>query len=69
MKELATDDDAFGRGAIRIDGRAALPAYLLEVKSPAESKGRWDYCKVLSTASAEEATKPLNETGCYLVKA
>jgi branched-chain amino acid transport system substrate-binding protein len=49
-------------------GRAALPAYLLEVKRPAESKGAWDYCKLISTASAAEATKPLNETGCYLVK-
>ena len=69
MKELPTDDDAFGPGSIRIDGRAALPAYLLEVKTPAESKGPWDYCKVVSTASATEATKPLNEVGCYLVKA
>jgi branched-chain amino acid transport system substrate-binding protein len=68
MKELPTDDDAFGQGSIRIDGRAALPAYLLEVKRPAESKGAWDYCKLISTASAAEATKPLNETGCYLVK-
>ena len=69
MKDLPTDDDAFGPGVIRIDGRAALPAYLLEVKTPAESKGPWDYCKVVSTASAADATKPLNEVGCYLVKA
>lgn len=69
MKELPTDDDAFGPGSIRIDGRAALPAYLLQVKSPAESKGPWDYCKVVSTASSADATKPLNEVGCYLVKA
>ncbi|MDB5548751.1 MAG: livK [Tardiphaga sp.] len=69
MKDLPTDDDAFGPGRIRIDGRAALPAYLLEVKTPAESKAPWDYCKVISTASATEATKPLNEVGCYLVKA
>lgn len=68
MKELPTDDDAFGHGTIRIDGRAALPAYLLEVKRPSESKGAWDYCKLISTASAAEATKPLEETGCYLVK-
>ncbi len=68
MKEIPSDDDAFGQGTIRIDGRAALPAYLLEVKAPPESKAPWDYCKVISTASAEEATKPLGEVGCSLVK-
>lgn len=68
MKELPSDDDAFGPGSIRADGRAVLPAYLLEVKSPAESKGPWDYCKVISTASPQEATKPLAEVGCPLVK-
>ena len=69
MKELPSDDDAFGPGSIRVDGRAALPAYLLEVKTPSESKAPWDYCKVVSTASATDATKPLSEVGCYLVKA
>jgi branched-chain amino acid transport system substrate-binding protein len=68
MKELPSDDDAFGAGSVRADGRAVLPAYLLQVKAPAESKGPWDYCKVVSTASAVEATKPLNEVGCPLVK-
>jgi branched-chain amino acid transport system substrate-binding protein len=68
MKEIPSDDDAFGPGSIRIDGRAALPAYLLEVKTPAESKSPWDYCKVVSTSSASDATKPLNEVGCFLVK-
>ena len=69
MKELPSDDDAFGPGSIRADGRAALPAYLLQVKTRAESKGAWDYCKVVSTTSAVEATKPLAEVGCPLVKA
>jgi branched-chain amino acid transport system substrate-binding protein len=69
MKELPSNDDAFGPGSIRADGRAALPAYLLQVKTRAESKGAWDYCKVVSTTSAVEATKPLAEVGCPLVKA
>jgi branched-chain amino acid transport system substrate-binding protein len=68
MKEIPTDDDAFGPGSIRADGRAMLPAYLLQVKAPAESKGPWDYCKVVSTTSPEDATKPLVEVGCPLVK-
>ncbi len=38
MKAMPTDDDAFGAGSIRADGRALHPAYLFEVKTPAESK-------------------------------
>lgn len=68
MKELPSDDDAFGPGSIRADGRAVLPAYLLQVKAPTESKGPWDYCKVVSTASPQEATKPLDQVGCPLIK-
>ena len=42
MKSLPTDDDAFGKGSIRADGRGVFPAYLFQVKKPAESKGPWD---------------------------
>src|SRR5215472_11404966 len=31
-------DDAFGAGSIREDGRGMFPAYLFQVKSPADSK-------------------------------
>src|SRR5947207_2409863 len=46
MKETPTDDPLFGKGSIRADGRKIHPAYLVEVKKPAESKGPWDYYKV-----------------------
>ncbi len=68
MKSMPTDDDAFGPGRIREDGRAVLPAYLLKVKKPGESKAPWDYCEVISTMKAEETVKPLAEVGCPLVK-
>src|SRR6185436_19224441 len=38
MKELPTEDPLFGKGTVRIDGRALHPAYLVEVKKPSESK-------------------------------
>ena len=38
MKELQTDDPLFGKGTIRIDGRTIHPAYLVQVKTPSESK-------------------------------
>ena len=39
MKAMPTDDPLFGKGTIRADGRKLHPAYLVEVKKPAESKG------------------------------
>ncbi|PWS34868.1 ABC transporter permease [Falsiroseomonas bella] len=68
MKAMPTSDDAFGEGSIRADGRKLHPAYLFEVKTPEESKGAWDYYKLISTIPANEAFRPLNEGGCALVR-
>ena len=68
MKELPTDDPLFGKGPLRADGRRIIPAYLFEVKKPEESKGPWDYYKLLATISAEDAAKPLSASECPLVK-
>jgi branched-chain amino acid transport system substrate-binding protein len=68
MKAMPTDDDCFGQGSIRPDGRKIHPAYLFEVKTPQESKGPWDYYKLLQTTSAEEAFRPVSEGGCALVR-
>src|SRR5690242_2700100 len=68
MKELPTDDALFGKGSIRADGRKIHPAYLFEVKKPEESKGPWDYYKLIGTTPAEQAFRPLSESACPLVK-
>jgi branched-chain amino acid transport system substrate-binding protein len=68
MKELPTDDPLFGKGTIRADGRKVHPAYLFEVKKPAESKGPWDYYKLRATIPAEQAFRPLDQGDCPLVK-
>jgi branched-chain amino acid transport system substrate-binding protein len=68
MKQIPTDDDCFGPGSIRADGRKLHPAYLREVKKPSESKGPWDYCKTLATTPADEAFRPLSAGACPLVK-
>jgi branched-chain amino acid transport system substrate-binding protein len=67
MKEMPTDDPLFGKGTIRADGRKIHPAYLVEVKKPSESKGPYDYYKILATIPAEQAFRPLSEGGCELV--
>ena len=68
MKATPTDDPLFGKGSIREDGRKIHPMYLLQVKTPAESKGEWDVFKVVGTIPADKAFRPLNEGGCSLVK-
>jgi len=67
MKEMPTDDPLFGKGRIRADGRKIHDAYLVEVKKPSESKGAWDYYKILATIPAEKAFRPESEGGCDLV--
>jgi branched-chain amino acid transport system substrate-binding protein len=68
MKKLPTDDPLFGKGTIRADGRKVHPAYLVEVKKPSESKGPYDYYKILATIPADQAFRPLADGGCELVK-
>jgi branched-chain amino acid transport system substrate-binding protein len=59
MKAIPTDDDAFGTGRIRADGRGEFPSYLLQVKAPADSNGEWDIYKVLATSPVSEVLHPL----------
>jgi branched-chain amino acid transport system substrate-binding protein len=68
MKAMPTDDDCFGPGRIREDGRKLHPAYLLEAKKPSESTGSWDGLKLVATTPADQAFRPLGEGGCALVR-
>ncbi len=67
MKAMPTDDPVFGKGTIRADGRQVHPMYLLQVKTPAESKSEWDVFKVVGTIPADKAFRPLKDGGCQLV--
>lgn len=68
MKAMPASDDAFGEGTIRADGRKIHPAYLFEVKQPSESRGAWDYYKLLATIPADQAFRPIGQGGCALVR-
>ena len=68
MKAMPTDDPLFGKGEVRQDGRKIHPMYLYQVKTPAESRGAWDYNKLLRTIPAAEAFRPLRDGGCSLVR-
>ncbi|MGE5150074.1 MAG: ABC transporter substrate-binding protein [Rhodospirillaceae bacterium] len=67
MKATKWDDPVFGKSWIRPDGRNMHDMYLFEVKTPAESKGPWDYYKLLATIPAEEAFRPMDQGGCPMV--
>ncbi len=65
---MPADDDVFGKSTIHEDGQCVHPSYLFEVKKLSESKGPWDYYKLISTTPADEAFRPLSESACSLVK-
>ncbi len=69
MKAMPVEDDCFGKSKIREDGRNMVAAYLFEVKTPAESKGPWDYYKLKVTTPGDEAYRPLAEGHCSFIKA
>jgi branched-chain amino acid transport system substrate-binding protein len=69
MKAMPVEDDCFGKTKIREDGRNLVPSYLFEVKKPSESKGPWDYYKLVATTPGDEAFRPLAEGHCAFVKA
>jgi len=62
MAELKTTkiNDMFVKGGyIRADGVMIHPMYVMQVKSPQESKYPWDYYKVVKVMSGEEAFGPM----------
>ena len=68
MRELPVDDIFSRNGRVRDDGLMMHDMYLMEVKQPSESKGAWDYYKVLATLPAEKVFPPLAASACPLLK-
>jgi branched-chain amino acid transport system substrate-binding protein len=68
MKSMPTEDELFGKGEIQPNGRTIHNAYLFEVKKPSESKGPWDFYKLVGTVPGDQAFTPLSESKCALLK-
>ena len=68
MRELPVNDFFAKEGRIREDGRMVHDMYVYQVKKPSESKGEWDYYKLVSVIPRDEAFRPLSESTCPLVK-
>jgi len=68
MREIPVNDFYAKNGKVREDGRMVHDMYFVQVKTPEESTGAWDYYRILSTISSDQAFRPLDESGCPLVK-
>src|SRR5271156_2716833 len=68
MKKSPIDDSLFGHVVIRADGRATHAMYVFKVKSPQQSKSRYDVYDLIETIPPEAAFRPLDQGGCALVK-
>ena len=69
MRETPVNDMFAKNGKILANGRMVHDMYLARVKTPAESKGPWDYYQILRTIPGDEAFFTLAESGCKLVAA
>ncbi|MCZ8384293.1 ABC transporter substrate-binding protein [Achromobacter xylosoxidans] len=68
LRENKLDDVYIKNGVVRPDGRVVHDMYLLQVKTPEESKVPWDYFKVVQTIDGNEAFTTKAETRCALWK-
>ncbi len=68
MKSNKVNDFFAQGGYVREDGRMIHDMYLMQVKTPAESKAPWDYYKVVATLPGDEVYTKLSESTCKLVK-
>ena len=67
MRERPVNDFYVKNGRLREDGRLVHDMYFAQVKTPSESKGDWDYYKILAAIPGDQAFRPLAEGGCPLV--
>lgn len=68
MKEMPVNDFFSDNYKIRADGRLVRDMYLLQVKTPEESKEPWDLFKILARIPGNDAYRPMSESACPLIK-
>jgi branched-chain amino acid transport system substrate-binding protein len=66
MRDAPIHDVFTADGTIRADGRVLYDRYLMQVKTPGESKYPWDYLTVLAKIPAADAFQPPGAGGCKL---
>ena len=69
MKQIPTEDDVFGLGHVREDGRKIHDMHLFQAKAPAESKEPWDLYRLIRSTPGEQAFRRLSAGACPMVHA
>ena len=67
MRETPINDFQMKDVSIRADGQVMRPLYLARVKTPAESKGEYDYYEITATIDPSEAWRAPEESACSLL--
>ncbi|SFJ31213.1 ABC transporter substrate-binding protein [Bradyrhizobium sp. cf659] len=67
IKERPIEDALFGPVVVRADGRALHNMYILKVKAPKASEGKWDLLENIGMLSGPEAFRPIEQGGCTMV--
>jgi hypothetical protein len=68
FKSVSLAGNNIGELVVRPDGRMVHDMYLMQVKTPAESKYEWDYSKLVQTIPGDQAYMTKAETKCELWK-
>ncbi|MDE2364426.1 MAG: ABC transporter substrate-binding protein [Hyphomicrobiales bacterium] len=68
LHKMKIDDMFTSNGKIRADGLMEHEMYIMQVKTPEESKYPWDYYKLVKTMDGETAFGKLSDSACPLVK-
>jgi branched-chain amino acid transport system substrate-binding protein len=68
MRKLPVDDMFARHGSLREDGRMVHDMLIVQVKTPQESKGPWDFYKIVETIPGDQAFRPLSASDCPYVK-
>lgn len=68
MHQLPVNDFFSKSVKVREDGQVMRPLYAVQVKKPAELKGKYDFYKIIADVTPEQAWRPASDSACDLLK-
>ena len=68
LHKMKIDDMFTSNGRIRADGLMEHEMYIMQVKTPSDSKRPWDYYRLVETMPGDQAFGKLSDSRCPLLK-
>lgn len=69
MKRMPVEDFWSDKVAVREDGQVMRPMHMMQVKTPQESKSKYDVFKITGDISPAQSWRPLSESACpFIIK-